>query len=54
MDQTNRRSTPTETQPVLQHFFVLPNPNYESMKQVEIHLAAKEHKHHADKFICSC
>jgi hypothetical protein len=42
MSQTNRRSTPTKTTPVLQHLFCLFNTFHESMEQ-EIHLLAKYH-----------
>jgi hypothetical protein len=43
MDRTNRRSTPTKTQTVLQYIYVLPNTYYEGIALVEIHQAAKYH-----------
>jgi hypothetical protein len=41
MDQTNRNSTPTKNQAVLQHLYDLPNTKYEKMEQEEIHILAK-------------
>jgi hypothetical protein len=41
MDRTNHHSTPTNTQTVLQHCYVLPSTYYEGMELEKICLSAK-------------
>jgi hypothetical protein len=42
MDQSNRRTTPTKTQTVLQHSYVLSYTYYEGMELEETCLTAKD------------